>query len=222
MTIGSAVSDAAAYDNRHKLQHGFGVQLSEIVEAGVAGYESSLKECAIYAGGLEISEGKDSAANASRAYGELIAPLVEEVISVEEPIIAEIRPGFEIAGTPDLIDPIGIGDTKTGKRWEQKSADSSRQLPIYGLLHFARYGRYPRRLWIDNVYETPSSGWKAHRLYTQRNAAQYAGIVEILDRARKGIESGVSLPPPEFGSWYCSMKFCPYYRHCPITKGNPK
>lgn len=221
MVVGSALSHAAAHENRHKLTHGIGVPLPEIVEAGVAGYEAEIQECEVSGSTLEIATGKDDAAGASRAYGERVSPIVEEVLAVQEPIVAEIRPGFQIAGTLDLIDPVGLGDDKTGRMWTQEMADKSRQLPFYGLLHLGRYGALPRRLWIDNVYRH-KDGWRAQRIYTHRSPSDYRGIVEILERTRKGIEAGISLPPPEHGAWYCSHDYCPFFHRCSITQGGSK
>lgn len=215
MTIGSAVSRAAAHDNRNKMERGFGLPLADIVEAGVNGYEDELKQTQVEGSLPELSAGKDEAADASRAYGLGISPLIQDVLGCEEPIIATIAPNFEIAGTPDVIDRAGLGDTKSGKEWSQIDVDHSRQLTLYSLLYFARYREFPPRVWIDNVYRS-RNGWKARRIYSHRTPHHYAGIIEILKLAKAAIDAGIQLPPPEWGAWYCSPCYCPFFKTCII------
>lgn len=222
MAVGSAVSAGALADNSHKQGHGEGISLPMLVEATVTGYEQETLESEIDASKLELGQGKDQAADAGRTYGMSVSPLISEVLAAEEPIIAMVSPGLELVGTPDVITPDGIGDTKTGRERKQPEADKSRQLSIYALLHYSRFGSWPARVWLDSIHPTtlPSARirrYVADRLYSHRGMEDHARTVRLLEYVRKGIESGVELPPPEMGAWWCSAKWCPHYgTDCPL------
>jgi hypothetical protein len=224
MVIGSAVSYGAAFDNGLKLMSGNGADLSQIVECTVEGYEAELVESEVEASKLELGQGKDQAADAGRVYGTTVSPKITKVLAAEEPIVAMVSSGLELVGTPDVITPDGIGDTKVGRERRQDEADKSRQLSIYALLHFSKFGTWPARVWLDSIHplrpaiiDRKSTMWKADRVYSHRGMEDHARTIKLLEYVRKGIESGVELPPPEMGSWWCSAKWCPHYgTDCPI------
>lgn len=208
MVTGSAVGEGAKCDNRAKAAGGEGLPLVEIIERSVAGYERELERSEISDSKLEQDAGKDDAANAARVYGLRVSPLVREVMFAEDPIVADVG-GMELAGTPDVITSDGVGDLKTGRAWDQADADGSRQLGFYGLLHKARTGEFPRRLWIDSIFRT-AKGWNSQRLWTRRTGEQYAALLLVAEAAVKAEAAGVFLPAPE-GAWWCSKIYCPFH-----------
>jgi hypothetical protein len=217
MIIGSAVAAGAHADNLAKMRYDVGIPLGELVEAAVTGYEREVEDSEIPESKLEVMQGKDDAADAARVYGQMVSPLITEVLFAESPIVAAIGDDFELAGTPDAVTADGVGDLKVGRSWDQEDADRSRQLSMYGLLHQAQTGRMPDRLWIDSVFRTPK-GWSAQRLYTRRRPEEYASFVRIAEAVRGGIEAGVFLPAPE-KSWWCSKAYCPFHgRQCEFTQ----
>lgn len=218
MAVGTGVGIGAHEDNERKITTGEPAKLREIVEIAVTGYELEVETVEVPEAPAEVARGKDTTASAAREYGKRVSPLLTDVIEAESPIVAEVAEGLEIAGTPDYVTREGLGDLKTGQPWSQARADLSRQLTVYGLLHAARHGSYPRRLWIDSIGRVHGKrvAWDAHRLWTGRSVEDYRAVLEVIDAARRGMEAGICLPAPE-GAWWCSAKWCPFWRRCPAV-----
>jgi len=221
MMIGSAVAWAAKKDNREKLKTGAkGLLLNQIIEAGVSFYEEEQEESEVMDAKSVVRKGLDETAKASRSFAMYVSPNVQDLIEAEQPIVANIAADLEIAGTPDYINRDGVGDLKTGRPWTQDRAAVSRQLTVYGILHRARHGVYPNRVWIDSLSST-RSGWLAQRLWSYRNPEDYLAMIDILKRAQDGIEKQ-SFQAPSEGAWYCSSKWCVHYWDCPAIIGRRK
>lgn len=209
MAIGSSVAAAAAEDCRKK-RH-----VCELVEIAVAAYEQETAMCELIESKLEIGRGKDDSAAATRCYGTQVSPMITEVVQAEEVIVARIGADMELAGRPDVITKAGIGDLKTGQPWTQQRVDASRQLSAYSILYQAKYGGYPRRVWIDSLSRN-RNGWHAQRLWSYRSAEDCRAYWEIMRRVQKSIQAGVALPAPE-GAWWCSQSYCEFWSICPAV-----
>lgn len=228
MAIGSAVSVAASADIRNMLQReGRALPPAEVVERAVVAYEAEVSECEVDASPLEIGGGKDSAASAGRTYALDVSPnLPQPVVASEEPIVAPVSEGLELAGTPDIVTHLGIGDIKTGRERRQDEADRSRQLSFYALLHFHKYGSLPRRVWLDSIHPGKNALAKRYsstRLWSHRGIEDLGRTIRLIEHVRKGMEAGIALPPPELGAWWCSAKWCPHWgRDCPLMGHMPR
>lgn len=211
MMIGTSVAAAAEHDNRAKIRQAPRPSLAELVDVGVARFERELSEVDVTASRLELDQAKDSAAEGSRAYGELLSPGIKDVLFAEEVVIAEIAPGLELCGTVDTIQDGVVRDTKTGRRWTKPLADATRQLSAYALLYEARLGKPPARVAIDSLYQARGR-WHAETLWSRRSDRELSAFVETAERAKATIEAGTFLPAPD-GSWYCSHDCCPFWRN---------
>jgi hypothetical protein len=217
MITGSAVDAAARLDNQDKAGGGPGLKLPDIMAAAADGYEEELKVSEIVDSNIEINQGKDHAVNAARVFALKVSPQLSSVVEAQKPIIGSVM-GVELAGTPDVITEVGVGDLKVGQPWRQERVDRSRQLTQYGLLHKARFGEYPRRVWIDSISQAKGS-WIAERLWSSRGQQDYRAVLDVVDRAVKGMKAGIALPAAE-GSWWCSKAWCPFYHRCPaVSRG---
>jgi hypothetical protein len=211
MVIGTSVAAAAEHDNRAKIAQAPRPSLADLVDVGVARFEREVSEVDVPASRLELDQAKDSAAEGSRAYGELLSPGIEDVLFAEEVVIAEISPGLELAGTVDMIQQAVVRDVKTGRKWSKQRADATRQLSAYALLYEARLGEPPARVAIDSLYEERGR-WRAETLWSRRSERELSAFIETAERAKAAIEAGTFLPAPD-GSWYCSHDWCPFWRN---------
>lgn len=217
--IGTAVSGAACKDNRAKIAGGYGLPARELVEAAVSEYEDDARTSEIDAGRLEIAQGKDDTAGAAIGYATQLSGRISGVVLAEDPITDEVLPGLTLVGKPDVVTQTAIRDTKTGQPWTQERADRSRQLTGYDLLHRSTDLKRPVRLAIDSLFRRGSGGpWVAATFYTTRSEADRSAFRETLRRARDAILAGVALPAPE-RAWWCSLRWCPYARRCPVFPG---
>ncbi len=209
MAVGSATAAAAKQDCIQKRS------LSDLVEIAVTAYEEEIGLCELWESRLEIGRGKDDSAAATRCYGTEVSSQITDVVQTEDIIIARIGADMELAGRPDVITAMGIGDLKTGQPWTQRRTDASRQLSAYSILYKARFGGYPRRVWIDSLSHIRNE-WHAERLWSYRSADDCRAYWEIMRRVKASIESGIALPAPE-GAWWCSKAHCEFWPVCPAV-----
>jgi len=227
--IGTGIAGAQKADLQVKHDTGIGLRLGQIVDAGVAAYEAERSECEVEAPKIQIANGKDETAAAASCYGTEVSPLYDKINAVEKQIVGlftmDLSPSetttFEVAGTPDVMTPNGIGDTKTGQPWTQERADRTRQLTMYGWLFRVAEEKWPAELWIDSLSRT-KAGWRHERLYTTREIEDYVAAGKAIAAAKKGIEAEVYLPAPS-SSWRCSAKWCEFYgKGCPAVSGRER
>ena len=218
MVIGTAVARAAEYDNTAKASGARRVALVELQDVAAAAYseEAESVELQISATGI-LGGGLDSAVAATAGYHRDISPTVTDPIVMEEPIIATISEGIELAGTPDLIEPGIVRDLKTGQPWTQTRADRSRQLTGYDLLHEARFGRTARRVAIDSVSRQPK-GWRGETLWSRRDERDREAFVQTVEAAVCAIKAGNAVPAPD-SAWYCSENHCELWNVCTARPG---
>lgn len=215
MLIGSATAAAAQLDNETKIEGGT-ITLFDLVEYAVQEFENEAGESEVEASITELAAGKDDAAAASRAYGELVSPKVKPVLA-EEKVIALIDDDVELAGTLDVAEADAVRDLKTGRQWSHERVARSRQLTGYSMLFEARFGRLPSRVAIDSLSKD-RRGWKAATLWSRRTERERLAFIETVRRAREGMARGVALPAPE-GAWQCSAKWCPWWNRCTARPG---
>lgn len=231
MLIGTAVSSAAQLDNHLKM-HGtcsssgqLGAELDDMIGVAVSSFETNADDSEVVESKQEQRSGVDTVREAARAYGIHVSPTITDVVATEEPIIAEIEDGLELAGTPDCIQraPGAAGtvqDTKTGQPWTQERVDASRQLTGYTLLHEAKYGVVPDRVVIHSLSKHPRTfrSWRSTTLWSHRDESDRDAYVELMRRTRRSIEAGIALPAPS-NAWWCSAKWCPFAKQCEFFQG---
>lgn len=220
MLIGTAISMAAKVSNVAKLEGVVRPQLRDLVDIAVAGFDKALSESFVEkASKLTAAQARDAAAGAARAYGVKIAPQIDEVLIVEEPLIARFPTlGIELAGTPDVFTRNAIRDVKTGQPWNQRRADRSRQLSGYDLLHITHLGKPAERVCIDTVHRDRRGEWTAETLWSVRTERDRSAYLENAQRVHHAIVKGVELPAPE-GAWWCAEGWCPFWNKCTARPG---
>lgn len=218
MSIGVATHVGAALSLRWKTRHGEEAPAEEVEGATAQAYDDETQYSEFFESRHEIDKGKDAAVAASGLYVRRVAPLIEKPIVVEKPIIARVADVL-IVGRPDVIEPVGVGDLKTGRPWDQKRANRTGQLTQYGVLNKAHLGEYPRRLWIDSIWRRGEDQvWNWNRFWTVRTDVDYAAWWEVIRSVHRGITAGVDSPAPE-DAWWCSKKYCPHWTKCKVVAG---
>lgn len=123
---------------------------------------------------------------------------------------------IQLAGTIDIQEgATSIRDTKTsGKSPMKTMADTSLQLTTYALAVKAHDGRIPGIVALDYLVRTPArKEMKLVQLVSKRVDSDMPHLLERVNQASRMIETGVFMPAP-VDSWWCSMKFCPYFKSC--------
>ena len=217
MMIGTAVAAAAELDAEFKAAGERRRFASTLVERAVFEYDLERERCDSGATPLALAAAVDEVASATMAFHRDISPSITNPILAEKAIIATIAPGIELAGRPDLIEPLVVRDLKTGQPWTQARANKSRQLTGYDLLHEARYGQPARRVAIDTVGRT-ARGWSGTTLWSYRTERDREAFVETVTCAVRAIKAGVDTPAPE-SAWYCSDDHCEFWKTCTARPG---
>ena len=142
-----------------------------------------------------------------------------KIVAVEKPIVTRWKKSkIELAGTIDLIIEELVGDLKTGRKWSANDVETSRQLSLYAILYRGVFGQYPKGVFVDNVYGFAKGRPGSERTFGWRGEPHARAFRETVLAANAAREKGVELPAPA-GSWYCSKKWCPFFRKCKHTTG---
>lgn len=180
--------------------------------------------------GYDASRGRtvDDAVALAGLHALKVAPLivptgVEVKIRLESPVLP-----VPLVGILDLIAQDGDGeavrDAKTTlKKPKAETADESGQLTVYDALYRALRNRPPTGLWLDHlIAETKTL---APRYFPQptapRGPADFAALVGRVERTVQLVEREAWMPAPE-GAWWCSERFCGYWKRCLFARGRPR
>jgi len=225
---GSAVHRSIAYNYRQKIGSKEDLPpdvlkdvAAQAVDESFAG-EVLLQEEEETVGVAKLRDAtKDTVVGMTQVYREKLSPQIQPV-AVEEHVTVTPDPKLyprALTGIEDLVDSNRIvHDTKTAaKKPNADAADKSQQLTMYSILEKARSGQAPAGLALDTLIETASGNRSVDVQVTQRTAEDANRLLLRLTTALHGIEAGVFIPTnPE--NWWCSQKWCGYYRICPYVR----
>ena len=223
MAIGTAVDASVTADLDAKIQTGELLPDSDVKDIARDALSSEWEK------GIQVSEedqedaitpSKDGAIDASADLAGLhrteLAPRLQPT-AVQWPWVLDIEDlPIQLAGTIDIREGMrSIRDTKTSAKSPVKTlADTSMQLTMYGLAVMAHEGMIPDTVALDYLVRTPKrKETKLVQLESSRTVADLPPLVERIHAAHRSIQSGIFTPAP-VEAWWCSSKFCSYYRTC--------
>ncbi len=227
MIQGTAVHVGAAVNFRQKIKSHNDLPCGEIVDAAVAAFDAGL------AGGYVLSddeqcrgakivlgEAKDQVAQLAECHADQQAPDYQPVAVEHKTRIVFPGATHDLLAITDLRDDRDrVVDFKTsGKKPPQKDADESVQLTIYAAAFQIETGRPPAEVRLDVVTKTKTA--KRHVLSSTRDEHDYRALLSrtnamlatIAAFTEKGVEPWPAAP---VGAWWCSDRFCGYFRSCP-------
>lgn len=159
-------------------------------------------------------------------------------IAIERKIVVKPQGfDFSVATVVDLVDcqpkptfstiakgvPVGPADTqevirdlKTRRKAPFKDeAARSQQLTFQALGRYAETGKLPDEVGLDVVWQTPKMKKIDHRFdRSTRTEEDLNVLLRRVQQAGQATEKGVFTPAPP-DSWFCSSKYCEYFRECP-------
>jgi hypothetical protein len=127
--------------------------------------------------------------------------------------------GFGLAGRIDCIATDStVWDWKTSeKSGNQKDADRSTQLTIYGLAMRATSGAFPVGFGIGKIVVTPSGRPHMDVYPTTREDVDYVACIRRIRQATRAVRAGVFLPCAQ-DEWRCSEDWCGHWDRCPYGR----
>ncbi len=201
--------------------------VGDIVDASVAAFEARQVD------GVSLTDEE-----ASRGLRVVQSEVIDDLCDVAtvhavkqapdyQPIMVERKVRIELPGTHDLLAVIDLGDDQdrvvdfksSGKRKSQADADASVQLTVYAAAYQVETGRDAQELRLDTIVQTKT---KTSRevVETRRGPRDFNALADRINVIRSAIEAG-NFPPASGLGWWCSSKWCGYYRTCKFVNPEP-
>lgn len=227
MIRGIGAHEAVAHNFRQKIGSGRDVPVdvvtdvaAEVVDAEFGGSVHLTREEETV--GLRVlrDRTRDVAVSMTRAYHLERAPHVRPV-AVERTYTVRPDPAVldvDLVGRVDVVDDAGrIWDVKTTEaRTPEPRGDL--QLTMYALLYQAATGRMPTAVGFDVVRQKGTAPASTERVSTTPTHDDLTAMVARLRETERSIRAG-AFPPTDPANWWCSEKWCGFWRVCPYVAG---
>jgi len=224
---GSGFHIGAETNMRQKIDSHVDLPASEIVEAAVAGFDQRAAEGyaltddeACRGEKIVLGQAKDQLVGLAKCHAAEQAPDYQPVAVEHTTRILFPNATHDMLAVTDLRDDAGrVTDFKTaGRKPPQKDADESVQLTIYAAAYQIETGQSPSEVRLDVVTKTKTPA--RHVLRSARGRGDYTALLSRINAMlatiaafeKEGLEPWPAAP---VGQWWCSPKFCGYWRTCP-------
>jgi hypothetical protein len=222
---GTGVHGGAKGNFRQKIVSREDLPRKDIVEISVTSYEEALSK-----GGLSltkeeesigyhkvVAQGKDGVVTLSGLYADEMAPAYQPLLVEEDQLVTVPSSEYDLKGIIDLVDAQeSVIDLKTGsKKKNEDEVHTSEQLTFYALLYKAKTGRLPTSVRLEVLIDTKKP--QRQPLVGYRTMEDLGLLISRINAMTNGIKKGVFIPTQPT-SWWCSERWCGYYRSCPYIK----
>lgn len=225
---GSSFHKAAAHNFEQKKASRVDLSADELKEFAVDAFDIAVEKDGIALTDEERSAGvsmtlaraRQSTAELVQLHREWQAPDYQPVL-VEHSVRIPVNASHDLLGIVDLLDDKHrVVDFKTaGRKQSQADVDATTQLTVYAATVTYATGTAPSELRFDVVVD--KSKPERQVLTTTRCKADVQALSQRIATVADAITRGV-FPPSLPGQWWCSQRFCGYYRDCPYVNGGPK
>lgn len=224
---GSAVHKGAEVNLKHKRDNGTLLDQGAVLDAVREEFESRWQGGVLLTPeesvvGVTVTKGEaiDETISAAQFHHEHVAPIILPKYveaKVETTVEGLPRP---LLGFVDVIEPDGaINDLKiSGKTPSEDMAANSVQLKHYALAYRAATGQPSPVQRLDYVVPL-KRGTKHVRVQTRNGPDDIARLLHRYMTQMTAILGG-TFPPATPGAWWCSEKWCGYFRTCRYAR-NP-
>jgi CRISPR/Cas system-associated exonuclease Cas4 (RecB family) len=229
---GSMVHKGAEHIHRVKADTGADVPMDEATDAARDEFRRLVIEEGVYLDREEqsiknellnvaLNEGVASV----RTYRKHISPAMKDIAIVEERLYADVGAGIPISGQMDVVADGMLTDLKTSaKRWTDGQEDTLIQPAMYRLLLKANgFGPLDARYVIlspmkrgpketdENIVFDSEEGICCECRYTARTDEQEKKLIARIHAVAGMLKKG-DFPPGPPDQWWCSEKFCGYFK----------
>ncbi len=138
-----------------------------------------------------------------------IAPKIKPIEVERKWVIIANQHEWDMSGTIDVDEGVGIRDTKTRKtNLGQGEVDKSEQYTFYAFAKYMLDGKIPDYVVQDNLIKpTKTQPARAISYYSSRTMDDFDVLHRRFDQATKIIKAGV-FTPANPADWWCSKEFC--------------
>jgi len=233
MLRGTGLHGGAEQNFRQKIETHRDLSVRDIVDASVNAFDVALAS-GVALTPAEASRGasavifdcRDDVAEMATVHAKQQAPQYQP-LAVEAKVTLEL-PVKPLIGYVDLVattevngeSRVAVVDLKTsGKRKSQREADTSTQLTVYAAAA-PTLGVSPDEMRLDVLVQT-RTGTTRQVLSTQRDASDFDALAARLTTFHAVIAAGSFVPASPL-SWWCSPKWCGFWRTCRFVIGKDK
>jgi len=215
MYQGTSVHAAAQANYRQKLLTGVDLSPKDIRDIAMEEWRAGTRAGLMLTAEEELvgeekvlGQAEKRVSGAAVAFATEVAPLVRPAV-VEQTFVLPVGDDAELVFRPDVIETDdGIRDLKiSGRRLDPATA---LQLTLYCDGYWQKTGRFPPRVGFDVI--APKTG-KVSILTATRRAEDFTSLHARLNAMYAALQAGLFMPAPP-DSWYCSARFCGYFRTC--------
>lgn len=234
---GSSVHRGAEYNYRHIIEKGVPAPADEVQDVTRDEFLKLIKDEGVWLSDDDLPDKTkilattlDEATSASQFYHLYFAPEDKEIAIVEKRLYADIGVGIPISGKPDVVSDGRIPDIKTtSKRWTDERIDGDIQATMYRILCRENgIGELPFYFrFLQNMKNPPKDNGRIWDPKTGvcgecREAVRTPDHEEALKSRivviKKMLDAG-DFPPSYSDTWWCTPKWCGYFKMCPYAKG---
>ena len=226
---GSGFHKGAEVNMRQKIETHRDLPVSDVVDASVAAFEEATageyilsEEEESRGATVVVADAKDDLAAMATVHATDQAPDYQPV-AVEKRVLIELPEApRDLLGIIDLVDDQDrVVDFKTaGRKKSQGEADVSTQLTVYAAAFTREHGAPPAELRLDCVVQTKRTTSR-QVVATTRDSDDFSALAARINAVTQAIAAG-SFPPALPGTWWCSDRFCGYWRTCPFVNAKRK
>lgn len=211
--IGKGTHGGVEADLRQKMDWGVGLETSEVKDAASDATRRAWQrdEPVVQPGDPDQGQAVDMAVALATLHHEKLAPGIEP-IAVEEAFVIELpQLAYDFVGVVDVETATMIRDTKTaGKRPSPDVAKRSMQLVAYHL-RATLAGQPDKGVALDFLLKGPRP--TALTLSASPTADDHASFLRRVELTAAAIGTGI-FPPTDPGNWACTQKWCGYWERC--------
>lgn len=222
---GKAIHTAAENNFKQKIESRADLPIEDIIDLSVSSFDEQVNTAEFELTQEEKGQGtdivigraRDSVADMAKVHGQFQAPDYQPVSVEFEVTIPLPDAPRDLLAKIDLVDDQSrVVDFKTGgKAKTAADADSSNQLTIYAAAHLVHFGRPAEDLRFDTIVQTKTKTSRSV-VSTQRDGTDFQPLANRINAMLAIIDNGV-YPPTTPGAWWCSAKWCGYFRTCPFV-----
>lgn len=221
---GTAVHIGSEINFKQKIKTKKDLNESDIVEATVEAFDSTVKNEGVSLTKEEQSIGKRKVIGGMKDRSVYLARIYsKEVAPAHQPIIVETLQKIQIAENVDLTIKIDLVNDKkevvdlktTTKPRQQIELDNDLQFDVYGLGYLAMTGKHASGFRQEVLLDTKNP--KRQTITTQRTTEDYRVTVNRINAFLHATKTGCYTPTSPL-NWWCSNTWCGYWQTCPYVK----
>lgn len=227
MLRGSGVHSGIEVNFRQKIDSHEDMPADEIVDAAIDGMDArifkdgySLTEDEASVGAAKtVGQLRDKVVTLARFHAKEQAPDYQPIAVEERVTIPAPSATHDLMGIIDMVDETGIvSDFKTAKKKKtQDDVDTDIALTFYAAAAKLLFGDHPamaREVRLDIILDQKTT--KRQVITSDRGPADMQVLINRFNSTLSGVAAGTFAPATP-GAWWCSPKWCGYWRTCPYV-----